>query len=144
MEGDEVDHAFVDTSFLVARFSRKDRNHRLASAFVQSQQEPGADFLRLVLSDYVFDETITTLRFQSGRHDVAAAAGRAILDSKGFDRVSVEPPVFEAAWSVFLDRADKPWSFTDCTSFVLMENLGIRKALAFDANFRQAGFATFP
>jgi len=25
-----------------------------------------------------------------------------------------------------------------------MENLGIRKAVAFDANFRQAGFATFP
>ena len=56
----------------------------------------------------------------------------------------VEPPVFDAAWSLFLDRADKAWSFTDCTSFVLMENLGSRKALAFDANFRQAGFATFP
>jgi len=39
---------------------------------------------------------------------------------------------------------DKRWSFTDCTSFVLMQNLGIRKALTFDANFRQAGFATFP
>jgi len=25
-----------------------------------------------------------------------------------------------------------------------MENLGIRQAVAFDANFRQAGFATFP
>src|SRR5438093_8238928 len=56
----------------------------------------------------------------------------------------VEPPVFDAAWSLFLYRADKPWSFTDCTSFVLMDNLGIRQAVAFDANFRQAGFATFP
>lgn len=134
----------MDTSFLVARFSRKDRNHRLASTFLKSQHDPGADILRLVLSDYVFDEAITTVRFQSGRHDVAAATGRAILDSKAFDRVSVEPPVFEAAWSLFLERADKRWSFTDCTSFVLMENLGIRKALTFDANFRQAGFATFP
>jgi len=52
--------------------------------------------------------------------------------------------VFEAAWSLFLDRADKRWSFTDCTSFVLMENLGIRKAVTFDGNFRQAGFAMFP
>lgn len=139
-----MDHAFVDTSFLVARFSRKDRNHRSASAFSASQREPGVDRLRLVLSDYVFDETITTLRFRSGRHEVAAAAGRALLDSKAFDRVSVEPPVFEAAWSLFLDRGDKTWSLTDCTSFVLMENLGIRKALAFDRNFREAGFATFP
>src|SRR5206468_12200235 len=89
-------------------------------------------------------ETITTLRFKSGRHDVAAAAGRTILDSAAFERVSVEPPVFDAAWSLFIERTDKPWSFTDCTSFVLMENLGIRQAVAFDANFRQAGFATFP
>ena len=29
-------------------------------------------------------------------------------------------------------------------AFVLMENLGIRKALTFDENFRQAGFAAFP
>jgi len=139
-----VEHAFVDTSFLIARFNRKDRDHRAAASFLKGQLDSGTEAFRLVLSDYVFDETITTLRFKSGRHDVAAAAGRTILDSAAFERVSVEPPVFDAAWSLFLERTDKPWSFTDCTSFVLMENLGIRKALTFDANFRQAGFATFP
>lgn len=139
-----MEHAFVDTSFFVARFNRKDRNHRRASEFLRGQREDREETMRLVLSDYVFDETITTLRFQSGRHDVAAAAGDAILGSKAFERVTVEAPVFEAAWSLFRERTDKPWSFTDCTSFVLMENLGIRKALAFDANFRQAGFAVFP
>src|SRR5438093_254704 len=81
------------------------------------------EVVRLVLSDYVFDETVTTLRFQSRRHDVAALAGKAILESKAFDWVSVEEPVFEAAWSLFLERPDKRWSFTDCTSFMLMENL---------------------
>ena len=139
-----LEHAFVDTSFFVARFNRKDRNHRLASNFLESQREPDADVLRLVLSDYVFDETVTTLRFQSRRHDVAALAGKAILESKAFDRVSVEASVFEAAWSLFLERPDKRWSFTDCTSFVLMENLDLRKALAFDRNFVEAGFALIP
>src|SRR5439155_515288 len=33
------------------------------------------------------DETITTIRFKSGRHDVAAAAGSAILNSTSFERV---------------------------------------------------------
>jgi hypothetical protein len=32
----------------------------------------------------------------------------------------------------------------NCTSFVLMENLGLRKALAFDRNFAEAGFAMIP
>jgi predicted nucleic acid-binding protein len=58
--------------------------------------------------------------------------------------VTVQPSVFEAVWSLFRDRADHPWSFTDCTSFVLMENLDIRKALTFDVVFRQVGSATFP
>ena len=84
----------MDTSFFIARFNRSDRNHRLASKFLQSQQEPGAEVLRLAISDYVFDETVTTLLFRSRRHDIAAAAGKAILESKAFDRVAVEAPVF--------------------------------------------------
>ena len=139
-----MDHAFVDTSFFIARFNRKDRNHRHASGFLQSQKEPGAEILRLVFSDFVFDETVTTLLFRSRRHDIAAAAGKAILESNAFDRVSAEAPVFEAAWSLFVERPDKSWSFTDCTSFVLMENLGLRKALTFDRNFAEAGFAMIP
>jgi len=74
----------------------------------------------------------------------SSAGGQAILESKNLRLVRVELPAFEAAWKLFVRRSDKRWSFTDCTSFVLMENLGIRKAVTFDANFRQAGFATFP
>lgn len=139
-----VDHAFVDTSFLVARFSRRDRNHAAAAAFLREQAEPGVESLRLILSDYIFDETVTTLLMHSGRNDVAVAAGKAIHDSEALGMVRVEAPVFEAAWALFQDGKDKRWSFTDCTSFVLMENLDIRKALTFDRNFREAGFASLP
>ena len=138
------EYAFADSSFLVARFNIRDRNHRAAIAHVEEQRHAGSDALRLVLSDYVFDETVTALIVRSKRHDLASAAGRAILDSKNLRMVRVESPAFAAAWKLFVRRSDKRWSFTDCTSFVLMENLGIRKAVTFDANFRQAGFAMFP
>jgi len=52
--------------------------------------------------------------------------------------------VFDAAWSLFLDLPDNGWSFTDCTSFVLMENLDILHALSFDRNFSEAGFGVLP
>jgi len=139
-----AEYAFADSSFLVARFNIRDRNHRAAIAHVEEQRHAGSDALRLVLSDYVFDETVTALAVRSKRHDLASAAGRAILDSKNLRMVRVESPAFEAAWKLFVRRSDKHWSFTDCTSFVLMENLGIRKAVTFDANFQQAGFAMFP
>src|SRR5437667_8652877 len=138
------EYAFADSSFLVARFNVRDRNHRAAVGYVEEQKRAGSDALRLVSSDCVFDETVTALSVRSRRRDVASAAGQAILESKNLRLVRVELPAFEAAWKLFVRRSDKRWSFTDCTSFVLMENLGIRKALTFDANFRQAGFATFP
>src|SRR5881296_4142956 len=136
-----AEYAFADSSFLVARFNIRDRNHRAAIAHVEEQRHAGSDALRLVLSDYVFDETVTALVVRSKRHDLASAAGRAILESKNLRLVRIEPPVFAAAWKLFVRRSDKRWSFTDCTSFVLMENMDLRKALAFDRNFVEAGFA---
>jgi uncharacterized protein len=47
-----------------------------------------------------------------------------------------------AVWSVFKTFSDKGWSFTDCTSRVLMERLGIAQAFAFDEHFRQFGTVT--
>src|SRR5206468_6383887 len=139
-----AEYAFADSSFLVARFNIRDRNHRAAIAHVEELRYAGSDALRLVLSDYGFDETVTALVVRSKRHDLASAAGRAILDSKNLRIVRVESPAFATAWKLFVRRSDKRWSFTDCTSFVLMDNLGIHNAVTFDANFQQAGFAMFP
>lgn len=38
------------------------------------------------------------------------------------------------------ERNDKNWSLTDCISFVVMEDEGIRGALTGDQHFEQAGF----
>lgn len=37
-------------------------------------------------------------------------------------------------------RTDKDWSLTDCISFVVMEDEGLREALTGDQHFEQAGF----
>lgn len=34
----------------------------------------------------------------------------------------------------------KHWSLTDCISFVVMQQRGIRQALTFDRHFEQAGY----
>ena len=40
----------------------------------------------------------------------------------------------------YSSRLDQSWSLVDCSSFVLMEERGIRDALAYDVDFVQAGF----
>jgi predicted nucleic acid-binding protein len=50
----------------------------------------------------------------------------------------------ERARSWFFRWSDKSFSFTDCTSFVVMKELRIRRALTLDRHFEQAGFDIVP
>jgi predicted nucleic acid-binding protein len=59
------------------------------------------------------------------------------------DALSVEwttPDRFSAARKFMLKHLDQKFSFTDCVSFVLMKELGLKDALATDNHFRVAGF----
>jgi hypothetical protein len=95
-------------------------------------------------SDYIFDETITTILYQTGRNDVAEKCGEIILKSRMLSIAYVDETLLRDAWQLFKDRKDKLWSFTDCISFTLMEKIGARIALAFDENFERAGFINKP
>ena len=54
-------------------------------------------------------------------------------------------PVDErTAWVLFERRPDKSYSFTDCTSFVLMRRERIGHAIALDEHFAQEGFTVAP
>ena len=45
----------------------------------------------------------------------------------------------EEAYKIFKKYKDKDFSFTDCTSFALMERKKIKKAFSFDHHFIQHG-----
>lgn len=44
---------------------------------------------------------------------------------------------FGRAWGIFRSHSDKGRSFTDCTSYALMQRLGITRAFASDRHFSQ-------
>ena len=45
---------------------------------------------------------------------------------------------------IFERYDDKDFSFTDCVSFVVMQENGIKEAFAFDEHFNQMGFIRNP
>jgi uncharacterized protein len=58
--------------------------------------------------------------------------------------VHVDRDLYEAGWGYFVRHADKRYSLTDCISFIVMQERGLRQALTFDQHFSQAGFEALP
>lgn len=48
--------------------------------------------------------------------------------------------LFELAFQLYRNTADKSWSLTDCSRFLLMKQERLTAALTYDRHFTQAGF----
>jgi uncharacterized protein len=53
--------------------------------------------------------------------------------------VHLTQPLLERGIELFRSRPDKDWPLTDCISFVVMQENGVREALTGDQHFTQAG-----
>jgi len=131
---------FVDTSGWCAVYDRSDQNHRQALAF---WQKISATAGLLYTTDYVLDETFTLLRVRIGHH-FAVKFGQYILDSKVVKIIPITEQRWYEAWQLFARFKDQDFSFTDCTSFVVMKEFKLQGVIGFDHHFRQMGFATLP
>jgi len=127
---------FVDTSFWCALYDAKDKNYQKARLLWKN----AASYpLKLFISDYIFDEIVTLVRRRLS-HTHALDLAESLLNSKVIIFLEVDKEVREKAWQIFKKYDDKDFSFTDCSSFALMQGCGIKKALAFDQHFEQMGF----
>lgn len=98
---------------------------------------------RLVTTDFVVDEALTLLRIRLGLA-AAEAWWRQVNDSRQLRWERIDASRFERAREWFFRQRDKTYSFTDCTSFIVMRELRITRALSLDHHFRQAGFLMVP
>ena len=111
-----------------------DPDHAAAIAFMRFNSD------RLVSSDYIYDELLTL--FRSRGHTDRAWDWVSQVQEGRCDVVRLTREDLPSATDVFFNFVDKDWSFTDCTSRVIMERLGIQRAFAFDDHFRQFGTVT--
>jgi len=131
---------FLDTSFVLALEDADDQYHRQALAYwrgFQKRPQP------LVITSFVFDETLTLVRRRLG-HAQAKAIARRLLVSPSVVVVHVGEEDFRAGLEWFDRYDDKDFSFTDCVSFAVMRRLKLKVALTFDQHFKQAGFQPKP
>jgi len=49
-----------------------------------------------------------------------------------------------SVWILFQQRAAVGWSFTDCSSKIVIDDLAVKTALALDGHFQQFGITVGP
>jgi predicted nucleic acid-binding protein len=134
---------FVDTGAWDAIADRGDKNHKAALRF----RDEIAGKCHLVSTNYVLDELYTLLLINVGF--------RKILEFKQHIDVLIREYILEIIWITdwFAKRAwevferfnmDKQWSFTDCTSYAVMNEMEISEVFAFDHHFDQMKFILKP
>lgn len=126
---------FIDTSAFCALVNARDKDHSLSKKIMKMLIRRDAE---LFTSNFILDETYTLLK-------VRADTKRAIefmdkIEKKDTKVFHVSEEIEKKAKSIFKKYADKEFSFTDCTSFVLIEDKGLNGAFAFDDHFKEYGF----
>lgn len=132
-----MNRAFVDTGAWYALLDSNDPDH---AEVVQAFQAYRG---RLITSNFVFDEAVTLARYRLG-WDVAQKLGSQLREQRIARLERVTPKDEAAAWSIFDKYRDNRFSFTDCTSFALIQRLALPLSLAIDSDFRSFGLHCLP
>jgi uncharacterized protein len=133
---------FVDTSAFAALADKNDDNHAKAVDFNKT-----ISGIRLVTTNYVLDELYTLLLLHAGYSKTVQFKHRLdfLITRKALVVVWISEAIATQTWQIFEQfNTDKQWSFTDCTSYVVMKAQGITEVFTFDHHFLQMGFIRRP
>lgn len=130
-----MNHAerFVDSGYWIAFVNGRDALHSRARRLAVTLRGP------LVTTDLILVEVADGLSGPATRAAAATLLRRVELQPN-ITVVPLNGGLFERGLQLYATRRDKEWGLTDCISFLVMQDRGIREALAHDQHFVQAGF----
>lgn len=127
---------FVDSSGFTALIAQDDQFHSIADELFR---QADAERWKLVTSNAIVWECYTVLltHTRPGRQNATTFLDMMAGDAYKIDRISKRDE--DKAIRILREHEDKEYSFCDALSFVVMERLRIREAIAFDRHFRSYG-----
>ena len=125
---------FLDSSANLALLDSTDANHQIARSIQQKliQLRP-----QIFTTNFITDESYTLILANLGRDAAIAYLDR--LYASSFTVVRVSPADERRAEALLRQYQDKQFSYTDATSFVVMDRLHLTYAFTFDRDFEQYG-----
>ena len=129
---------FVDTAGWAAVADSRQTFHSQAASQLRQARINGT---RLITTNLVLAEltALLTRPIRMSRLKQITFLS-AIRSAAWVEVVHIDPLRDASAWRLWQSRPDKEWSFTDCSSFVVMQDRALTDALTSDHHFEQAGF----
>jgi len=124
---------FTDTSYYLALVNPTDQYHSAACEWTSHFAETS------VTTAWVIAELANAMSKAAYRPFFLSLLRDLQTDS----RVMIIPAskdLFDRGLDLYARRVDKDWALTDCISFLVMEDHGLKNAASFDRHFTQAGF----
>lgn len=134
---------FVDTWAWYALADRKDSDHSVAET---ANLQLLADEYTFVTTNFVLSESVTLIRYKM-YHAAAVQFWETIhrlADSGLVDVIRVSASHEQRAWAIFEQYRDQDFSFTDCTSFAVMQDRQLSHAFTADHHFVTMGCIIVP
>jgi uncharacterized protein len=125
--------AFLDTGAIYAFTVQRDADHATIRAVYSDETRS------FVTHELILVEVFSLLTKRLHK-EAAIRVVDALRHSPRVEIAPITPALLEAGWDRCRRFADKNWDWIDCCSFELMEQRGLRDALALDRHFAQAGF----
>ena len=132
-------NVFVDAGPFRAFVSPRDQSRKKTLNILTKLAK---DNVHLITTDYVIDEVFTGLVAHiKGGYPYIQKFEKEILQSNILTIEWIGKERFYQTKKFFLKVSkDKQWSFTDCTSYVVMKELKVKTVFTFDDHFQEMGF----
>ena len=128
---------FFDTSFLYSFIDQKEIHHKSSVKLFDTLKFEDEI---LVTSNYIISELITLFRARNFQLEKIIHFVNNLWNEKYYKVLRVTKEIDLEAWKMMRQYKDQDFSFTDCTSFILMKKNNIKKAFSLDKHFITAGF----
>ncbi len=133
-----MSEVFADSGYFIALLLPRDQHGESAQRAAVSSED-----VHLITTEMVLVELFAAASRQGPyiRREVSAFLQR-LRNDPNVTIIPQTPEQFDAAAQLYSQRLDQRYSLTDCASFLVMQERGIRQALTFDMDFQSAGFIT--
>ena len=131
---------FIDSSAFYLIINKGERLHKIAK---KTFNKIILDNDILVTSDYIIDETLTLVSRKWGKY-YAIEFWDSIKNSDILKVMKLSERQFYKTIDLFRKYKDHDFSFTDCSCFIMMNDLKINKVFTFDKHFLSFGLDGYP